>query len=99
MKVSARNRGLLALLGFGVYWAAGYTASILYLSPDRPSITCASTSSKMCATTFILTVIAAIGFWTAIIAGVSLLAEVLEREFRKKKTMLIPASVLQTSTY
>lgn len=71
-KIGLRGRVIIVLVGFGIFWGSGFIAGNLY-AQGRATFTCADNT---CAA---LVVIAAVGFWTAIIGVISIVAWTLRR--------------------
>ena len=71
-KVGLRWRGILVGIGFAIFWSSGFVANLVY-GQGRTSFAC---TSNGCAA---LVVFAAVGYWLAILAGVSLVIGVVQR--------------------
>jgi len=64
-KLGLRGRAIIVLVGFGVFWGSGIIAGNLY-ARDQTTVACVTNA---CAA---LVVISAVGYWTAILGGISI---------------------------
>ena len=72
-KIGLRGRAIIVLVGFATFWGSGFIAGNIY-ARGQTTVTCADNT---CAA---LVVIAAVGFWTAIIGGVSIVVWTVRRK-------------------
>jgi hypothetical protein len=71
-RIDLRGRVILLLVGFGIFWSSGIVAGNLY-SHGESSFACVDNT---CAT---LVVISVLGFWMAVISGISIAISVVRR--------------------
>ncbi len=64
-KLGLRGRAIIVLVGFGIFWGSGIIAGNLY-ARDQITVACVTNG---CAA---LVVISAVGYWTAILGGISI---------------------------
>jgi hypothetical protein len=71
-KIGLRGRAIIVLVGFAIFWGSGFIAGNIYargqMTVACPDNTCAA-----------LVVIAAAGFWMAIIGGISIVVWIVRR--------------------
>lgn len=71
-RLGLRGRAILVALGIGAFWGSGFVAGILYLQGGS-SIVC---TDNTCAA---LVIISVLGFWVAVITGISIAISVVRR--------------------
>ena len=71
-KIGLRGRVIITLVGFAIFWCLGLVAGNIY-SRGQTTIVCIDTTCSA------LVVIAVIGFWIAIVGGISIVIWVLRR--------------------
>src|SRR3989442_1531850 len=71
-KIGLRGRTVIVLVGFAIFWSSGFIAGNIY-ARGQTTVACADNT---CAA---LVVIAAVGFWMAIIGGISILVWTVRR--------------------
>ena len=71
-KIGLRGRTIMVLVGFAIFWSSGFIAGNIY-ARGQTTVACADNT---CAA---LVVIAAVGFWMAIIGGISILVWTVRR--------------------
>jgi len=72
LKIGLRGRVITVLVGFAIFWGSGLIAGNLY-ARDQTTVVC------MDITCSALVAIAAVGFWMAIIGGISIVIWILRR--------------------
>jgi len=79
-KIGFRGRAIIIVLGVAIFWGSGVVAGNLY-GRGQETIAC---FTNTCAA---LVIIAAVGYWSAILAGLSMIPVVLRRvrHARRKK--------------
>jgi len=79
-KIGLRGRAIIVAVGFAIFWGSGVVAGNLY-GRGQETEACVSNT---CAT---LVIIAAVGYWSAILGGLSMIPMVLRgvRQARRKK--------------
>ena len=71
-KIGLRGRTIIVLVGFAIFWSSGFIAGNIY-ARGQTTVACADNT---CAA---LVVIAAVGFWMAIIGGISIVVWTVRR--------------------
>ena len=71
-KIGLRGRTIMVLVGFAIFWSSGFIAGNIY-ARGQTTVACADNT---CAA---LVVIAAVGFWMAIIGGISIVVWTVRR--------------------
>src|SRR5437660_2589732 len=71
-KIGLRGRVIIVLVGFGIFWGAGLVESNFF-ARGQTMIVCTDVTCSA------LVVIAAVGFWMAIIGGISIVVWILRR--------------------
>ena len=71
-KIGLRGRAIIVLVGFAIFWGSGFIAGNIY-ARGQTTVVCADNT---CAA---LVVIAAVGFWMAIIGGISIVVWTVRR--------------------
>jgi len=71
-RIGLRGRVIFILVGFAIFWGAGLVAGNIYARGET-TVVCTDTACSA------LVVIAAIGFWMAIIGGISIVIWILRR--------------------
>ena len=71
-KIGLRGRTVIVLVGFAIFWSSGFIAGNIY-ARGQTTVACADNT---CAA---LVVIAAVGFWMAIIGGISIVVWTVRR--------------------
>jgi len=71
-RIGLRGRVIAVLVGFGIFWSSGLVAGNLY-ARGQTTVVCMDTTCSA------LVVIAAVGFWMAIIGGISIMIWILRR--------------------
>ncbi len=71
-RIGLRGRVITVVVGFGIFWGSGLVAGNIY-ARGQTTVVCMDT---MCSA---LVVIAAVGFWMAIIGGISVVVWILRR--------------------
>jgi hypothetical protein len=71
-KISLRGRVIISLVGFAIFWGSGLVAGNIY-ARGQTTVVCVDT---LCSA---LVVIAAVGFWMAIIGGISIVVWIVRR--------------------
>ena len=71
-KIGLRGRAIIVLVGFATFWGSGFIAGNIY-ARGQTNVACADNT---CAA---LVVIAAVGFWIAIIGGISIVVWTVRR--------------------
>ena len=71
-KIGLRGRAIIVLVGFATFWGSGFIAGNIY-ARGQTTVACADNT---CAA---LVVIAAVGFWMAIIGGISIVVWTVRR--------------------
>ncbi len=72
LKIGLRGRVITVLVGFAIFWGSGLVAGNIY-ARGQTMVVCMDTTCSA------LVVIAAVGFWMAIIGGISIVVWVLRR--------------------
>jgi len=72
LKIGLRGRVIIVLVGFAIFWGSGLVAGNIY-ARDQTTVVCMDIT---CST---LVAIAAVGFWMAIIGGISIVIWILRR--------------------
>jgi len=72
-KIGLRGRAIIVLVGFAIFWGSGFIAGNIYARGQTTTIPC---PDNTCAA---LVVIATVGFWIAIIGGVSIVVWTVRR--------------------
>lgn len=82
-KVGFRWRGIMVGIGFAIFWSSGFVANLVY-GQRRTSFAC---TSNGCAA---LVISAAVGYWLAILAGISLVIGVIQhvRQARRATNLI-----------
>jgi hypothetical protein len=76
-RVGLRLRAALVGIGFAIFWSSGFAANLFY-GQGRTGFACTTTG---CA---VLVVSAAVGYWLAILAGLSLVIGIIQRLRRSR---------------
>jgi len=71
-RISLRGRVIVTLAGFAIFYGSGLVAGNIY-ARDQTTVVCMDTTCSA------LVVIAAVGFWMAIIGGISIVVSILRR--------------------
>jgi len=71
-KIGLRGRVIIVLVGFAIFWGSGLVAGNLY-ARGQTMVVCMDTTCSA------LVVIAAVGFWMAILGGISIVVWILRR--------------------
>jgi len=71
-KICIRGRAIITLAGFAIFWGSGLVAGNIY-ARGQTTVVCTDTTCSA------LVVIAAVGFWMAIIGGISIVIRILRR--------------------